>query len=440
MVEQPTFDASNAHQPDSGEYHYHDNPVALRRQLNDNIVLDPRTGRYREDTSHFHHSPILGWSYDGYPIYGPYGYGVANDSRSPIRRIVSGFVIRDGAHGTDDLRVTGRRTLGKWAAALHGVDMKLTDDQIGPDVSPRYTLGRYVEDFDYRGDHGDRQGRDFDLDVYNGRFCVTPDFPHGTYAYFVTLNTDGSPAFPYALGRQWYGDPTGGQGVKIPETVAIFRDAGPNVTKALTTRSGSRSQTTITWDSVEGGHYAIWGVSRNGGGSPKPIIADVKSAGTHTTAALPPGETPRDWYYEARLTSLDPYDATGHTARRGGGRGPRGNGGNAGNGPGNNPANDPNGTIAQTTPTAARRGETITLRLTLGDNPPAPPAKIAPLGARIGALAAQYVTWDGETLVAKFVLPATFPPGVFDVTVTFPAPPDHAGNLVFREIGAFTVR
>ena len=52
--------------------------------------------------------------------------------------------------------------------------------------SSNYPLGRYMEDNDYLGDHGYVQGVDFDLDEYNGRWCFTPDFPKGTYAYFVS--------------------------------------------------------------------------------------------------------------------------------------------------------------------------------------------------------------------------------------------------------------
>ena len=46
------------------------------------------------------------------------------------------------------------------------------------------------------------------LDENNGRYCVTPDYPNGTFAYFATINpneneTSGtfknfrSPVFPY---------------------------------------------------------------------------------------------------------------------------------------------------------------------------------------------------------------------------------------------------
>src|SRR5256885_13119498 len=68
----------------------------------------------------------------------------------------------------------------------------------GPDVSSTYPLGSYVEDFGYVSGSGL-------LDQYNGRFSVTPDYPQGTYAYFVTLDSSGSAIYPYIIGPQYYG-------------------------------------------------------------------------------------------------------------------------------------------------------------------------------------------------------------------------------------------
>jgi len=38
------------------------------------------------------------------------------------------------------------------------------------------------------------------LDEHNGRFCITPEFPNGIYAYFCTLNASNIPVFPYVIG------------------------------------------------------------------------------------------------------------------------------------------------------------------------------------------------------------------------------------------------
>jgi hypothetical protein len=97
-----TFDLCNGHQPGSGQYHHHVNPICLRAQLSDNLVL-VSTGRlgkqYAEKpsgkfTTNWTHSPILGWAFDGFPVYGPYGYSNPMDAKSAIRRIKPSFRLR----------------------------------------------------------------------------------------------------------------------------------------------------------------------------------------------------------------------------------------------------------------------------------------------------------------------------------------------------------
>ena len=83
-----TFDACHGHQPQTGQYHYHVNPVCLRAELNDNLILirSTRTGPiYQEATANWHHSPILGWALDGYPVYGPYAYSNPTDPHQPYQ-------------------------------------------------------------------------------------------------------------------------------------------------------------------------------------------------------------------------------------------------------------------------------------------------------------------------------------------------------------------
>ncbi|MFZ4792863.1 MAG: YHYH protein [Blastocatellia bacterium] len=63
---------------------------------------------YREKRASWVNSPILGRSFDGYPIYGPYGYSDPTNAASSIRRIRSGFRVRS----IRDLRecIPGKRT------------------------------------------------------------------------------------------------------------------------------------------------------------------------------------------------------------------------------------------------------------------------------------------------------------------------------------------
>ena len=46
------------------------------------------------------------------------------------------------------------------------------------------------------------------LDIYNGRMCVTPEFPSGTYAYFISIDSSGNGAYPLIMGPEYYGVPT----------------------------------------------------------------------------------------------------------------------------------------------------------------------------------------------------------------------------------------
>ena len=152
----------------NGEYGYLYNPKQIRFLLKDSIGLD--VNNQLQELPPTIHSPIIGWAYDGHPIYGPYGY-VDPENKAPFneyKRIRSSYRV-----------ITSRESI------LSG----LSDP-----------LGTYIEDYEYVEGLGD-------LDRYNGRFCVTPEYPNGVYAYFTTITgTDGFPAFPYFIGPQFYGE------------------------------------------------------------------------------------------------------------------------------------------------------------------------------------------------------------------------------------------
>src|SRR5581483_5744374 len=187
-----TFDAALGHQQNRGTYHYHAEPIALRYLLGDHVDFDPATKTYHESrTPPARHSPILGWMQDGYPLYGPYGYANLTNPAGGVRRMVSGFAARNGANGTDNLAQTGRHAVPAWTAREFGGSAALRPFEYGPNVSAQYPIRHYLEDYAFLGDVGKTQGRDFDLDECNGRWCVTPEFPQGTYAYFTTIDADG---------------------------------------------------------------------------------------------------------------------------------------------------------------------------------------------------------------------------------------------------------
>jgi hypothetical protein len=41
--------------------------------------------------------------------------------------------------------------------------------------------------------------------VHNGRWCRTPEYPGGTYAYFTTIDASLKPVYPYTIGLTYYG-------------------------------------------------------------------------------------------------------------------------------------------------------------------------------------------------------------------------------------------
>ena len=345
-VEVTTFDPGFAHQPGNGQYHYHAQPKALRYQLGDGMSAsyNATTNTYTySDTdptgavTPLHHSPILGWSFDGYPIYGPYGYSSANNSSSSITRMRSGFVLRNGSYNTANLTATGRTTLPKWTTIAQGYrsignytstanltalgDFPLTPAQYGPAANyttvtgpntTTYSLGRYIGDYDFLGDNGYTQGVDFDLDQYNGRNCVTPEYPSGIYAYFVTIDSSGNTVFPHMLGKEFYGTPNYTANATIPTSgITELFNGGPNLKETLQspTLNTSNNTVTISWSSVEGGTYAIE-ASSNLSGNWTTINSTTAGAAQSTSTNFAENGTAADSkrFYRVKRTATATYD------------------------------------------------------------------------------------------------------------------------------------
>lgn len=139
-------------------------PKKLRYQLSDNFGDDNK-----ENIGILNHSPILGYAYDGNPIYGPYAYNTTTGGF--IRRMNSSYILNV------DLTV-GKRP-------------------------PLFENGFFVNDYIYDGSG--------DLDQHNGRFAITPEYPNGVYAYFSTIDINASnesvPKYPYVVGPYFYNKP-----------------------------------------------------------------------------------------------------------------------------------------------------------------------------------------------------------------------------------------
>jgi hypothetical protein len=147
-------DAANGHPSavGGGEYHHHFDPTGLRNQLGD------------DGTSH---SPILGFAYDGFPVYGPFGFD-NTDGTGGLVRIESSYRLRTDNGG---MRMGGPGGLFD---------------------------GDYLQDWEYVGGLGH-------VDEHNGRFAVTPEYPGGTYAYHVTLNAALETMYPHIVGPEYFG-------------------------------------------------------------------------------------------------------------------------------------------------------------------------------------------------------------------------------------------
>jgi hypothetical protein len=114
------------------------------------------------------HSKIVGISLDGYPIYGPYGY---SSNTTSVKKLNTSYRLKNSSYRTVDAPTSN------------------------------YPMGIFIEDYEYVDGLGD-------LDQSNGRHCVTPEYPKGTYAYFITIDDTGIPVYPYIIGNIWYNTPS----------------------------------------------------------------------------------------------------------------------------------------------------------------------------------------------------------------------------------------
>lgn len=140
-------DCNNAHVQPTGEYHYHGTPWEFIKKV---------TGKSMSQ---------VGWAADGFPIYYKYGYKDPTDTNSEVVSLISSYQLKKGARP------------GNGKTAPNG-----TYD------------GTYVRDFEFVKGLGD-------LDIANGRFGITPEFPKGTYYYVIT---DDFPSLP----RYFVGTPS----------------------------------------------------------------------------------------------------------------------------------------------------------------------------------------------------------------------------------------
>lgn len=135
------LDCNNAHVQPNGKYHYHGVPKGYLESLN--ISADKMTQ--------------IGFAADGFPIYYKYAYEDAMDTDSPIIEMIPSYELRFGERPGDGIYAP----CGEFN-------------------------GAYTGDYLFIEDLGT-------LDLANGRFGKTPEYPNGIYYYVIT---DAFPSIP----------------------------------------------------------------------------------------------------------------------------------------------------------------------------------------------------------------------------------------------------
>lgn len=202
------FDCAHGHPgPMTSDYHHHQNPSAFKIETVPsssicNIYLSD--GLYVPNSNI--HGPLIGFAADGFPIYGGFGYSNALDATSPIKRMSSSYQIRN---------ITNRTSLPDGTPAVGPTLTQMV--QIPGPGQPQIQaiLGAYLEDYKYVIGSGD-------LDQYNGRFCITPEYPNGIYCYFATIDSNNKPVYPYLIGEYYYGIPQASLHATLNESVTTY--------------------------------------------------------------------------------------------------------------------------------------------------------------------------------------------------------------------------
>jgi len=164
-------DSCGGHPEQSGQYHYHDTHfLDCWREGSSIASYNDYYGSTQYNGDNIRHpdghSKMVGISFDGFPIYGPFAYTQPWDS-------LSGTTTMSSSYSARDTEAPGRPDYGS--------------------TSENPPAGALIVDWEYVEGTGT-------LDYHNGRFCVTPEYPNGTYAYFLSVDDQNAPDFPYMVG------------------------------------------------------------------------------------------------------------------------------------------------------------------------------------------------------------------------------------------------
>ena len=286
VAERIGFDCAKGH-PAMGNYHHHQNPSAFDNDLN--IIsticnLYDSDGLYTINPSA--HSPLLGFAYDGFPIYGAYGYANTNGTGG-ITRIKSGYQLRN---------ITVRTTYANGSSVTPG-----------PPVSATYPLGRYREDYEWIAHSGQA---DY-LDDHNGRFCVTPEYPSGIYAYFCTVDVNHNSAYPYAVGPTFYGTKVAAKVTSVPAGTTTY--TAPLPVELLDFNAYLHPQEVeLLWQTASERNTKAFEVERSENGCTFSSIGTVRAQGNSSTKTdysfIDYSPIPKTSYYRLRQVDFDDHE------------------------------------------------------------------------------------------------------------------------------------
>jgi len=170
FLESNHVDRFGGHPTARGEYHYHSGEFLKHAE-----ELGLRN-------SAAEHSSLVGFSFDGLPIYGPFAFSDPNDAASAIQELRSCYRLKSARTCCQD---TGLCSLTS------------TFDQ------KTLVMGAFVEDFEHDAT-ALAEGR-CDLDEFNSRVAVTPEYGPPTRLYVMTFDANGNVAFPFIFGTRYWG-------------------------------------------------------------------------------------------------------------------------------------------------------------------------------------------------------------------------------------------
>ena len=201
---------------------------------------------------------ILGWAYDGNPIFGPYG------------------------------KINGEPKLLKSSYELKNIgDIGIS---ISTQLRPNFKPGFFIQDYFYNSGSGD-------LDEYNGMFINDKNLPNINYGYFSTISSETKePQYPYAVALKFKNlpieenfNPSFNQDIDF-ESLDIVRNIGPYYLN-----SNNSSYDLI--EKIDSKYKQEF------------IVKDIKSSGINSISIFEPGEN----YKVGELIKFDSKSSGGNS-------------------------------------------------------------------------------------------------------------------------------